>query len=424
MALPRIRIDVDADTSDAEAGLNRVEEDVRRLGRSASITGGQVGTLSTRFRDTARDSRVFGRGIQNAAFQIGDFATQVGAGTSASIALGQQLPQLFVGFGTLGAVLGAVVAIAVPLSRSFNGLASDSQTLNNVLGTTAPLFEAIGDSLTRVREIAVDFVELLLNNFDRLVIIAGVAATAFGVRLVGAFVAARVAALSLATALGTVRRALIRTGIGAIIVGVGELVYQFTRLAEATGGFGEAWGLVGAVFTEVSERMRVGVSLLGELIGGVGMQIQGAFLTAFSAVDQAFRTMINGVLTGVNSAASAMNAVFGTEFGQADLMDEGQAGQGEYMTNAGGEIVQSAAGSLAAALAAPLESVQAIRDLLASIRDEEITLPDLLGAAADAEGEGGGALERLDEQLTAQEQRVREHFDRIKALTQGGLSDK
>ncbi|UWR30439.1 hypothetical protein K3758_02600 [Sulfitobacter sp. W002] len=67
----------------------------------------------------AGTARGMGGGIQNAAFQIGDFATQVGAGTSASIALGQQLPQLLGGFGVLGAVLGAVVAIGVPLAASF-----------------------------------------------------------------------------------------------------------------------------------------------------------------------------------------------------------------------------------------------------------------------------------------------------------------
>ena len=66
-------------------------------------------------------SRGFGgsRGqIQNVAFQVGDFATQVGAGTAASVALGQQLPQLLGGFGALGAVLGAVVAIGVPLGAA------------------------------------------------------------------------------------------------------------------------------------------------------------------------------------------------------------------------------------------------------------------------------------------------------------------
>ena len=57
-------------------------------------------------------------GIQNVAYQVGDFATQVGSGQAASMALGQQLPQLLGGFGALGAVLGAVVAIGVPLGAA------------------------------------------------------------------------------------------------------------------------------------------------------------------------------------------------------------------------------------------------------------------------------------------------------------------
>jgi hypothetical protein len=57
--------------------------------------------------------------IQNVAFQLGDFATQVGSGTSATIALGQQLPQLLGGFGALGAVIGALVAVGVPLASAF-----------------------------------------------------------------------------------------------------------------------------------------------------------------------------------------------------------------------------------------------------------------------------------------------------------------
>lgn len=57
--------------------------------------------------------------IQNLSFQLQDFAVQVAAGTSASTALGQQLPQLLGGFGALGAVLGAVVAVGVPLAAMF-----------------------------------------------------------------------------------------------------------------------------------------------------------------------------------------------------------------------------------------------------------------------------------------------------------------
>lgn len=48
----------------------------------------------------------------------------------------------------------------------------------------------------------------------------------------------------LATALVVLKGALIRTGIGALIVGAGELVYWFTRLASGAGGFGEAMRLL------------------------------------------------------------------------------------------------------------------------------------------------------------------------------------
>lgn len=67
--------------------------------------------------------------IQNAAFQIGDFAVQVGGGTRASTALAQQLPQLLGGFGAIGAVLGAGFAIGIPLltaAFSDNGAAATS----------------------------------------------------------------------------------------------------------------------------------------------------------------------------------------------------------------------------------------------------------------------------------------------------------
>lgn len=67
--------------------------------------------------------------IQNVAFQIGDFATQVGAGTAASMALGQQLPQLLGGFGVLGAVLGAAVAIGVPLAAAFIDMGDGAEEL-------------------------------------------------------------------------------------------------------------------------------------------------------------------------------------------------------------------------------------------------------------------------------------------------------
>lgn len=54
--------------------------------------------------------------VQNAAFQIGDFAVQVASGTSAVRAFAQQAPQLLGGFGLVGAVAGAAVAVFAALA--------------------------------------------------------------------------------------------------------------------------------------------------------------------------------------------------------------------------------------------------------------------------------------------------------------------
>jgi hypothetical protein len=434
MALPRIRIDVDADTADAEAGLSRVRGGLQEMGNQADRTSRQTDRLNTRIRATGRDSRVFARGIQNIAYQMGDFATQVGAGTSASIALGQQLPQVFVGMGATGAVIGLVAAVAIPLARAFGQIGTNAETMNTILGTTRPLFEAIGSAISFVKDAGIAMAESIINNLDRIVIIALTAATAFGVRLVAGFVAAQVAAFSLSGALLFLRGALIRTGIGALIVGVGELVYQFTRLAQAAGGVGEAFSILGSLAVEVFGRIVSALQLVGEGFNNVAVIMEGAFMTAIGIVKSAFEDMINGMITGINAVGSAMDSLSGGRLGFSPIggVDFGGSETESMGRNAmaiGRENLGYVAEDLGALLNSPLEGVQRIRDLLASIRDEGITLPDLLGVGAGAEeggggGGGGSARDRLDEELTAQEQRIAEHFNRVKALTVGGLSDK
>lgn len=85
--------------------------------------------------------RNFTMQVQNAAFQVGDFAVQIASGTSASRAFAQQMPQLLGGFGVLGAVAGAVVAVAAPLAASLLGsgvsaeeLGKRIDKLNSLLG--------------------------------------------------------------------------------------------------------------------------------------------------------------------------------------------------------------------------------------------------------------------------------------------------
>jgi hypothetical protein len=56
--------------------------------------------------------------IQNVSFQLQDFAVQLTSGTSATQALGQQLPQLLGAFGAFGVLAGTAAAVLVPLVGS------------------------------------------------------------------------------------------------------------------------------------------------------------------------------------------------------------------------------------------------------------------------------------------------------------------
>lgn len=115
-------------------------EELNRAHRVGALTSRQhEAALETLNAEYARSSgaattagrsfRGMGGGLQNVSYQIADFATQVGAGTSAAVALGQQAPQLLAGFGAIGAVLGAVAAVAIPLTSSLFGAADGAETL-------------------------------------------------------------------------------------------------------------------------------------------------------------------------------------------------------------------------------------------------------------------------------------------------------
>lgn len=513
MALPEIRIRATADTGAATAGVNKL------TGSVVQLDGAQK-RLAATSAVVQRSSGNMTRGIQNAAFQMQDFAVMTGMGVSASRALALQLPQLLGGFGVLGAVLGAVVAIGFPVAEALRRQAEAGADLSGLLGVLNPLVERLGDAFRFVAEVSIVAAEAVINNLDRIIITAGALAAFFAGRWVVSFAAARLATLTLAGALATLRAALIRLGFGAIIIAAGELIYQFTRLVQAAGSFGEALAVLRAIGVEVWDRIKLaatgalwimegsfkkmaaagieafasvietGVNF-AERITDIAVGAKNAFVAAWSvlpaalgdfmyqaanSVVQAVESMINAVISRVNSFVSGLNSVLsglpewaggggrinvpslssvdfgdvGNPFagaaagmadtataafeaaqGMSDFADGTERMRGAAQTLGDTGSADVAAGRVTTRLAGdPIESVQRMRDLLASIKDDRITLPDLLGVGAgdDEGGAGGGggspALKKLDEELSAQEDRIREHFNRIKALTEGGLSDK
>lgn len=97
----------------ATKAVDNFTNSLKRSERGANQLGANMGK-------TTRDTRKFAMtGMQQAGYQVGDFAVQVGMGTSALQAFGQQGSQLLGIFGPFGAALGAVVAIAAALGNAF-----------------------------------------------------------------------------------------------------------------------------------------------------------------------------------------------------------------------------------------------------------------------------------------------------------------
>ena len=92
--------------------------------------------------------------VQQAGFQIGDFATQVASGQSALVAFTQQGTQLLGLFGPGGAILGAVLAIGGAIAGSFvRGMDSGTEATETLTEEAMRLAEALGEVSDRQREI-------------------------------------------------------------------------------------------------------------------------------------------------------------------------------------------------------------------------------------------------------------------------------
>jgi hypothetical protein len=515
MTLPKIVVTATANVDPAVAGLDRVADGYDDVGAAANRARSKTDKFGQSQVRAGRGSSAFGRGIQNASYQVGDFAVQVGAGTAASMALGQQLPQLLGGFGILGALLGAVAAISVPLVKVFKDMNEQGADLGRVLGTLEPIVVKIGEAFRLLGSVMVYVAEIIINNLDRIVIVGATVAAFWAGPWVYSMVAARVATLltaastwTLLGALTALKSFMARFLPTAIFIAIGELAFQFTRLVKAAGGFGNALGLLRDAALDIFARMgnivnkfvlnsqayfmdlrASALDSLANIIEGAGdwaNKFVNIFLGAKDAIVVIFKSipdiignailstankvvsgiegMINKLIEGVDkmiaSIPSKIREVMGITDGIgpitldpidnpfegagadtiAGAKDAFNARQGQDTLGVAKRAtgLRTAAGTATLAAEAtrgiaggidtdsPLESVQKIKDLLASIKEDKITLPDLLGFGGDEEDDkkGGKKKDPLDEKLKGVEKRIKDHFDRIKALTEGGLSDK
>jgi hypothetical protein len=215
-------------------------------------------------------------------------------------------------------------------------------------------------------------------------------------RWVAGLVAAAVSVRGLATALVVLRGALIRTGIGALIVAAGELVYQFGRLVAGAGGFGEALSLLGDFAAVVWERIKLGGRSLALSLQSVRATIEAGWLTALSGIQRSWADFLHaatGGLARIPGIEDATLALSEAAIRAGSAFYETSAAAGEASARADG--LAASAEAAASAAAAPLASLQALRDAVKGSAEEAETA--LGGATVAAEefgdvvGNAGGA---------------------------------
>ena len=99
--------------------------------------------LQKSFASSGKSQKRFQQGMQQAGYQVQDFAVQVGGGQNALLAFGQQGSQLAGIFGPTGAVVGALIAIGAVVGV----------TLAPALFKSKKASDELIESMSRLREV-------------------------------------------------------------------------------------------------------------------------------------------------------------------------------------------------------------------------------------------------------------------------------
>lgn len=105
--------------------MNDVRAKMESMGHIVNQNGEVMSRADTQWQRWARG------GVQNAGYQVADFAVQIQGGTSALVAFGQQAPQFLGMFGAIGSTIGAVVAIAAAVANVFYLTSESAGTLKD-----------------------------------------------------------------------------------------------------------------------------------------------------------------------------------------------------------------------------------------------------------------------------------------------------
>ncbi|MGR3452876.1 hypothetical protein [Pseudooceanicola sp.] len=265
----------------------------------------------------------------------------------------------------------------------------------------------------------------LVGSLDRLAAYVGVAVAAFGVRYVGALVAARLATFSLAGAMAFLRAAIIRTGIGALIVGAGELVLWFGRLVTATGGWSEALSLLGEVAAGVWEGIVGAAKAIPPGLAAIWKSVASGFYllvsdlaNMWSSFLQSVASTIEGIPVFSSTFDQLQNGVTSVIRLSGDYADKASraAQASEHLSAAAGRLATEGFDKAKTALGKLRSSLDDIDEDAGSTTESVEAMNNALAATDGAAGggKGGGGVKGAKDKLTELEKAAKSASDQIR----------
>ena len=320
---------------------------LRNLAKQYGYTTKQVQRMNLALVQNTRSFKRFGSvGLQQVGYQVGDFAVQLQGGTNAFVAFGQQGSQLLGIFGPMGAIAGAVLAIftafAAPLSQMETGAGAAADEMKKLKGELEPIATMVKNLGSSLKDVAFDSIDAIANNLQKVISYAAAFAAVWIGRL-GIVYGIKAATYAMVTfgsvsagVFALIKRAIIVTGIGALLVLLGEAINVMLQLREATGSWGKAFGLVRDVVDAFIEEFNAhfanlavsieqvmlkiiavfveGLADIGERFTNTTAYIQARFDQMGQAIGNSFKTVMYEVAKAidgvVDSALSGMQMVF------------------------------------------------------------------------------------------------------------------
>jgi tape measure domain-containing protein len=281
---------------------------------NAMVVSGAKGEVAARVQGALSNAMALG------ALRGDDFNTVLTAGGKVADLLAAELGTTTLGLRAMaedGKITGDMIQRV--LIANMDALAEEAASMPATVGDAFTLIQnaalrLVGafDQTTGVSAALASGLILISENLQRLATYAAVAAAAFGAKYVYGVVAARVATMTLSSAMTFLKGAIMRTGLGLLIVGAGELVYQFTQLAQKTGGIGEAFQLLAEVASEVWDRIgAAGGAVVAQIVAG-WLEFKADF---YDILQQAAVSVVNfgnraiGVMSG---ALAAIKSIWGS----------------------------------------------------------------------------------------------------------------